>query len=494
LDVAGTRASGRLLIVPGGFQGELGVAGGGWDGTIALRPVGAIQQVEARLTAANAKLPGGVTVRRGRLDLTTLLDPAGARIDAQASGVGLARGALRLARFGGSARLVGGTGEVRATASGTRGRAFDLSTVVQVAPDRYVVNAQGTLDRRPIRLLEPAVVTFGAGGWQLPRARLSFAGGEATIGGTFGNNGLRVDASLARMPLAVLDIGYPGLGLGGAASGTLAYSAAPDAAPTGRLDMTVRGLSRSGLVLTSRPIDLGVAAVLDAQRLGVRAVAASGGRTVGRAQALLRPQGTGDLVQRLAAAPLTAQLRYGGPADTLWRLTGVELFDLSGPVSIAADVGGRLDAPRIRGAVQAQGARIESTTTGTVLTDVAASGRFDGSRLQIDRFAGQAGRDGRVTGAGAFDFAAPRGIGMDLRLVATRAAMINRDDVAATITGPLTFRSDGRGGNWAVRPPPPPRRASTCARSMRRRAPRRTTRRARPGPWRCARAAPAGCS
>lgn len=446
LEVAGMRASGRLAIVPGGFQGDLGVAGGGWDGTIGLRPVGGVQQVAARLAAANARLPSGVTVRRGRLDLTTLLDPAGTRVEAQASGAGLARGALRLARFAGSARLVGGTGEVRAAASGTRGRAFDLQTVVQVAPGRFVVNAQGTLDRRPIRLIEPALITLDAGTWTLPRARLSFAGGEAAVGGALGDAGLRVDASLTRMPMAVLDIGYPGLGLGGAASGSLAYRAATGGAPTGRLDMTVRGLSRSGLVLTSRPIDLGVAAVLDAQRLGVRAVAASGGRTVGRAQALLRPQGAGDLAQRLATAPLTAQLRYAGPADTLWRLTGVELFDLSGPVSIAADVGGRLDAPRIRGAVQAQGARVESATTGTVITDVAASGRFDGSRLQIDRFAGLAGREGRVTGTGAFDFAAPRGIGMDLRLVATRAAMINRDDVAATVTGPLTFRSDGRGG------------------------------------------------
>lgn len=446
LDVAGTRASGRLAIVPGGFLGELGVAGGGWDGMIGLRPVGAIQQVEARLSAANARLPDGATVRRGRLDLTTLLDPAGARVVAQMSGTGLARGNLRLARFAGSARLVGGAGEVRGSASGTRGRAFDLRTVVQVAPGRYVVDGEGTLDRRTIRLVEPAIVTSEGGTWTLPRARLAFAGGEAAVGGVLGAAGLRVDASLARMPLAVLDIGYPGLGLGGAASGTLAYRAAPGAAPTGRLDMTVRGLSRAGLVLTSRPIDLGVAAVLDAQRLGVRAVAASGGRTIGRAQALLRPQGSGDLVQRLAAAPLVAQLRYGGPADTLWRLTGIELFDLSGPVSIAADVGGRLNAPQIRGAVQAQGARIESTTTGTVLTEVAASGRFNGSRLQIDRFTGQAGRDGWVTGAGAFDLAAPRGVGMDLRVVAKRAPLIARDDVAATVTGPITFRSDGRGG------------------------------------------------
>ena len=40
-----------------------------------------------------------------------------------------------------------------------------------------------------------------------------------------------------------------------------------------------------------------------------------------------------DPLQAVAQARVAdAQLRYTGPADTLWRLTRVELFDLSGPV------------------------------------------------------------------------------------------------------------------------------------------------------------------
>lgn len=178
------------------------------------------------------------------------------------------------------------------------------------------------------------------------------------------------------MPLAILDIGFPRLGLGGTASGRIVYASRAGEAPTGRIDLTLRGLSRAGLVLASRPIDVGLAGVLSADRLGVRAVMASGGRTIGRAQALLKPLGAGDLASRIAAAPLIAQLRYQGPADTLWRLTGVELFDLSGPVAIGADVSGRIGAPVIRGVLQANGARIESAATGTVLTNVVASGKF----------------------------------------------------------------------------------------------------------------------
>jgi translocation and assembly module TamB len=448
LAVSGTAATGRLAIVPGGFTGRLGVAGGGLAGELLFRPVGTVQRIEMHLDAANARL-AAATLRRGHLDAVMLLDPAGTSIDATATGLGLRQGAVSLARFAGNARLRGGAGEVRASIAGSRGRAFDILTVTQVSPDRYVVRAEGTLDRRPLKLLTPAEIVRDGDGWRIGSTRLSFAGGEGAVSGRFGDTGIAVDASLTRMPLAILDIGFPRLGLSGNASGTFSYAVADGGAPTGKANLTVRGLSRAGLVLSSRPIDLGLAAVLSADRLGVRAVMASGGKTIGRGQALLRPPGTGDLASRIAAAPLVAQLRYQGPADTLWRLTGVELFDLSGPVAIGADVGGSIGAPVIRGVLQANGARIESANTGTVLTKVVASGRFGGSRLQIDRFAADAGKGGRVTGSGGFDFAGARGIGIDIRLAADRAVMINRDDIGATVTGPLTFISDGVGGRIA---------------------------------------------
>lgn len=448
LAVSGTNVSGRLGIVPGGFAGRLGVAGGGLSGELLLQPVGSVQRIEMHLDAANAQLDAAV-LRRGHLDAVMLLDPVGTSIDATATGVGLRQGRLSLARFAGNARLRGGVGEVRGSIAGSRGRAFDIQTVTQVSPDRYVVAAQGTLDRRPLKLLTPAEIVREGDGWRLGSTKLSFAGGEGAVSGRFSDTAMAVEASLTRMPLAILDIGFPRLGLSGTASGTFDYATAAGQAPTGKANLTVRGLSRAGLVLSSRPIDLGLAAALSADRLGVRAVMASGGRTIGRGQALLRPLGTGDLASRIAAAPLFAQLRYQGPADTLWRLTGVELFDLSGPVAIGADVSGRIGAPVIRGVLQANNARIESANTGTVLTNVQASGRFGGSRLQIDRFAADAGKGGRVTGSGGFDFAAAHGIGIDIRLSADRAVMINRDDIGATVTGPLTFTSDGSGGRIA---------------------------------------------
>ncbi len=450
-DIGKSHAVGQLRIADGGFDGQLTLSGGGLTGQMLFRPVGAVQRIEAHLDANGAVLwdsltPNPVTLRRGHLDLVALLDPAGASIEAVANGAGLQRGKLSLGRFAGTAHLRGGSGTIQLSVAGARGRTFDIQSLAQVSPDRISIAAQGTLDRRPIQLLAPAVLSRAGDGWQLAPARLAYAGGEGVLGGRLAGGAVALDASLSRMPLTVLDIALPGLGLGGNASGTLSFTQMRGAAPTGKIDMTVRGLTRTGLVLSSQPVDLGLAGVLQPGKIGLRAVVATGGNNVGRAQALLTLPGEGDLAMRIRHAGLFAQMRYDGPANTLWRLTGIELFDLTGPVAIAADAGGRVDDPQIKGVVQARGARMESGTIGAVLTNVQATGRFGGSRLVIQQFAADAGKGGRVTGAGAIDFAAPHGLGIDFAMQADRAVMINRDDLGATITGPLTFKSDGQGG------------------------------------------------
>ena len=448
LDVAGTRGQGALDIVPGGFSGAIQLAGGGVSGRIGFALEGDIQRIDGDLAAQGATI-SGARVRSGRLRFAVRLDPAGTDLTAETQVRGLSRGALSLARLGGSLSLRGGSGSGKVSLAGARGRRFALDFDVGVTPDRYTLSGGGQVDGRPLRLLSPAELTRAGAGWALAPTKLSFAGGEGQVSGRSGDDALAIDASLTRMPLSVLDIGYPGLGLGGSASGKLSYASIGGAAPTGSIDMTIRGLSRAGLVLSATPIDVGLRGVLRAEQAGFRAVMASGGRIVGRAQARMSPLGPGPLAQRLANAPLFAQLRYGGPADTLWRLTGIELFDLSGPVRIGADVTGRLADPRIRGLVRSDNARIASGVMGTVLTGVKTAGRFDGSRLVIERFEASDGKQGSISGSGAFDLAAARGFGMDLKLEARNALVINRDDIGATVSGPVTIKSDGAGGTIA---------------------------------------------
>ena len=98
-------------------------------------------------------------------------------------------------------------------------------------------------------------------------------------------------------------------------------------------------------MLASKPIDVGVAAIVNGNQAALRAVAASNGQVVGRAQARFAPMGGGPLMtscstrlcSRSCATPVR-RTRCGG-------LTGSEVLDMSGPLALGADIGGRWADP-----------------------------------------------------------------------------------------------------------------------------------------------------
>jgi len=442
LDVNGTHASGRLRSDPGGFTGNLDLAGGGLTGSLAFAPAGGAQKIEAHLNASNVTFPGALAVRSGRLDGTIVLAEGRTTLSGVVNARGVEMSGISIARLTANANLVNGSGQVRAALAGRRGAAFDFITLANVSPDQIRLTGRGSVERRPLVLEQAAVLTRTGDGWQLAPTRVSFGGGRATVAG---NSGSRpsVRAQLQSMPLEVLDIISPDLDLSGRASGSLDY--AWKGSRSGSLNLTVRGLSRSGLVLASQPIDLGVKAILTDNQAGLRAVAVSNGQTIGRAQARFAPLGNGPVMAELMNSPLFAQLRYQGPADTLWRLSGVEVFDLTGPIAIGADIGGRLVDPQVRGSMRAQNARLESPVTGTVITNLIADGRFVGPRFLFSRLGGQTPEGGSIEGSGSVTFSEGRTL-LDLAFSANQAQLLNRDDVAAKVTGPLKVQSNGRGG------------------------------------------------
>ena len=441
LDAGGAHASGQLRSDPGGFTGRLALSGGTLQGTLAFAPSGGAQRIDAHLTAANAAFPM-LAVRSGRIDGTIVLDNAHTTIDGVVDARGIEVGGMTLAHLTANAKLVDGSGQVRAAFAGRRGAAFAFTTLANITPDSVRLSGAGRIESTPLVLKQEAVLTRSGDGWALAPTALSFAGGSATVSGRSGSNP-EVHADVASMPLGVLDLFWPNLDLSGSATGRLDYAWKGNR--SGRLDLKVRGLSRSGLVLASKPIDVGIAAIVSDSNAAMRAVAASDGKVVGRAQARFSPLAGGPLVAALMNAPMFAQLRYTGPADTLWRLSGTEVFDLSGPLAIGADIGGRLADPQIRGSLKTQNARLESSVTGMVIDGLATEARFSGPRLIFTRLAGNTSGGGSVSGTGSVTFANGR-TALNLDFTANQALLLNRDDLAARVTGPLTIRSDGKVG------------------------------------------------
>jgi translocation and assembly module TamB len=442
LDAGGAHATGRLRSDPGGFTGRLALANGTLGGTLDFSPVGGAQRIDAHLTANGAHFQGSFSVRSGRADGTIILADERTTVDGSLDARGIELGGISLARLEANAKLVNGSGQVRAAFAGRRGAAFAFSTLADITPDSVRLTGSGRIERQPLVLKQAAVLTRSGDGWALAPTALSFAGGTATVSGRSGS-APEVHAQLGAMPLEILDLFWPNLDLSGSATGRLDYAWKSNR--SGRLDLKIRGLSRAGLVLASKPIDVGIAAAVNGGQAALRAVAASDGAIVGRAQARFAPLGNGPLMAELMNAPLFAQLRYTGPADTLWRLTGSEVIDMSGPLALGADVTGRLADPQIHGSLKTTNARLESQVTGMVIDNLTSQARFSGPQLIFSQIAGRTSGGGTVDGKGSVTFSEGSTL-LDLSFNANQALLLNRDDVAARVTGPLRLRSDANGG------------------------------------------------
>ena len=467
-----TAITGTLLLDRGAVNGTLALSGGGVDGTIRLVPRGGGrlgapgggrlgapaggQGFDVALTADNVRFAGTspLAIANGRLNASGTLVGGHTTISGNLFAEGVQQGSLFIGRLAANASLTDGNGRVTASLTGRRGSRFNLQVLADVAPERYAILVNGDYAGQRITMPRRAVLTQDGAEWALAPAQLDFAGGRLIAEGRLGAD-TRLDLAVADMPLALVDILTSDLGLGGKASGTITYRSGRAGMPTGDARIEVKGLTRSGLVLTSRPIDVSLTARLDAGSLETRAVVREGGAVRGRLQGRVAglPAG-GSLPDRLAAGRLFAQLRYSGPADALWRLAALETFDLTGPIDVAADMTGTLGDPLIRGSLASTQLRLQSALTGTDIQNINVRGSFAGSQLQLASFAGRARNGGQVSGSGTVDLSglgAGRGPGLDLRLAARGAELIARDDMAATVTGPLRIVSDGSGGTIAGR-------------------------------------------
>jgi translocation and assembly module TamB len=441
-------ASGQLRPVTGGLDGALALRGP-VTGATRLAVVDGIQTVALDLAANGALFAGPPELRIGRGTLKGLvsLRPGATGIDATIQSVATRYGQVQIGRLAATVKLVNGTGNATISATGQRGRLFDLQSRLAIMPERIGIELTGTVDQQTITLAAPAQVERTADkGWKLAPARLTYRGGHLLMSGQSGPGAQRLEARMERLPLALLDLLRGDLGLGGYASGTLSYSGDRGRSPTGKAALTIRNLTRSGLSLSSAPMDIGINATLSPETAALRLVMANSGKTVGRGQALLALPLRGTMAERLSTAPLRAQLRYAGAIETLWGLSRIEIISLGGNATLAADVTGTLADPVIAGTLATADGKVQSAATGLSLSGVQARGTFTGGQLNLPELRGTSRGGGSVSGSARFSFSAARGVGLDINLEANRALLIDRDDIGATVTGPLRLRSDESGG------------------------------------------------
>ena len=459
LTVAESVVTGDLALVDGGVRGGLDIARGGLNGTIALAPNADGQGFEADVTAMNAVFQGPtpLSINRGNLQASGTFGSV-TNINGTFSAQGIRYGSLFLGRAAGNAQMRDGTGTFDAALAGARGSRVSLALNGQINPDRIAVAAKGAFAGREINMPRRAVLLKTAdGGWALQKTQLSY-GNEGFViaeGRMGGDLPLQGKLSLSDLPLSLIDVTGADLGLGGTISGVVEMASGRSGMPVADARVMVDGLTRSGLSLTSQPVDLALVLNLSETAMQTRAVMRANGSTTGRLQALISNLPvSGGLNERLYRGDLQAQLRYNGPATALWRLAALDFFDVTGPLQVAANATGTLGNPQVRGSLAGDSLRVQSVLTGSDIEDVRARGRFNGSRLELTSFAGNAPNGGRVSGSGIVDLSgmtAERGPQIDLRLAAIQAEVLDLKTMGATVSGPMRIISNGIGGTIAGR-------------------------------------------
>jgi len=425
----------------GPYAGLLTLNGSGLNGTVRLGAAGRYQRADVDVTARNARIPGDmpITIAGGTIRGSAIVYPDAPAINGRFALTGVQQGTMTVDRAQGRIDYRGGRGTLALLAKGTSGVPFDVAMQAALSPELIRANLRGTANGIAFRLAEPAQVRKAAAGWTLAPATILLPQGRVVVEGSYGDL-IRGKARLTNLDLSILRAFAPGLGLGGKASGVVDY-VGDAGVPTLNARLDIAGFTRTGALTISDPVDIATLVRLSDDGGSANAIVRRGGNVVGRLQARVAPLGAGaGLTERLMAAPLSGGLRYSGPAEVLWTLTGIAGQTLSGPVAVAADFGGRVNQPTITGVVRANALRYENETYGTVLSNIAVDGRFSQSRFELTKLTAKAG-DGSVSASGTVGLDANGGFPIDLRATLARAQLARSDALGATVSGTLRVRN-----------------------------------------------------
>jgi translocation and assembly module TamB len=439
--IANISASGQLVQTAAGpFAGALVVDGQGVDARFRFSAQGAIQRVDATAQALNARLPfeTPISINSGSASFAILLVPDRPTIKGSFQLSGVRRDTLVLTTAEGSADIAGDRGQATVKAEGRLGdgQAFAGTARVQSVSNGYAIGLDGRVGNRPMKLERPARLVRMDDGWQLMPARLVLPKGQIDVAGQWGEQ-RELRLVLRDVDLGIVDLLSSSAGLGGTASGQVVLRSAPGAVvPTGEINVEIKSLQRAGITGLSVPVDVRLAGTSDGSGLVLGARMSWQGNQLGRLVMRVDP-GPGETpAERFMAGRLSGGVRYSGPIEPLWALSGLEGQEMKGPIAIGADFAGTPADPQLTGIARGKGIIYRNAGFGTEITDLAFEGSFTGSSLRIASLTGKA-NGGTLTGSGFIRLDADAEQQVNLTLDLQRARLANSDTIEMTMSGPL---------------------------------------------------------
>ena len=440
-NIAGIDLAGSLTQTETGpFAGELRANGRGMGGVVRLGAAGEYQEALINLRAKDTVLQGPANLAIGSAIIDArlvLYEQPYLVAEAQLSQASI--GTFNLAAARAEVDYRDGRGKAKLVAEGVSGVPFKIAANAELQPDLWRTSLTGRVRGVQFSTATPARIVPGAdGSYELLPTRIDFGKGNLRLAGKYGD-GMKLQSRLDSLDMTLINAFVPGLGINGQASGSLDFQQqVPGSFPRADARLTISDFTRTTAVSVSQPLDINFVGKLLADGGEARAVMRRRGTVIGRMNASLRPlpPGSGDWVTRMMGAPLSGGIRYNGPGDTLFSFAGQPDQRLSGPIALAADFSGRVQAPELGGVVRANNLTYENQTYGTRLSNMALVGRFTGDRLELEQLDATAG-DGTVRAEGYISLASDSGYPMDLSLDLQNARLASSDALSSRATGQL---------------------------------------------------------
>jgi translocation and assembly module TamB len=440
-DFAGIGVAGRIRQAAAGpFVGTLTGVGSGFDGTIALSAQGQYQRAVVDAIAINAQLNGAqkLAIGRGIINADIILyDSPQIIADVQVENAFINDISLAAARAKVDYR--GGTGTAQILAEGRSQVPFRIAANADLTPQLWRIAAKGRANSIDFETQGPVRIIPKRNEYEILTSTIKVADGSIKLAGSYGD-GLELQSRLDNVNIAVLNPLFPGLGLGGRATGSLDWSQASFAAfPRADARLEIKRFVRTNLGSRSQAVDISLVGRLLPDGGNARAIFRRRGVAVGRLQIDLKPlpPGGASWTERLLASPLSGGIRYNGPADTLFSLAALADQSLTGNIGVAADFSGRVQTPRLTGVVRANDLVYENDVYGTRLTKLRLRGVFTNDQLEVTELSANAG-NGTVSGKGFVNLSSDKGFPLQLDLDLDRARVARSELISTTATGKIS--------------------------------------------------------
>lgn len=403
---------------------------------------------DARLRLQGDGLTGDFgALRSARLDAGVQDALGQPRVEARLEAQGLARPGLALQTADLAANgPLSGLAVTLAAQGEQAGKPLRLNAraeIAALAPRRSVrlTALDGSVAGQSLRLLQPATATLGEGGAvALDRLGLRWGPAELRASLDLGQGRVRADASLAGLPLELLE-GFGAPPMVGRADARLTLSGSARA-PEGTVELNARNLARDPAA------DVKPDAVLEA-RLG-------GGRL--DATLRLSKLGAQPLVAR-AALPVTFSLEPAaftldpgaaltgsvrGPVDLarVARLAALDGIQATGTLRLALDLAGTARRPEIGGTLDLAGGSLQEIRSGVILRDLTLRARGLGRQLAIQDLSARDPTGGRLRGKGSATLQDDGGVSYQASLQATRARLLYNQLGTVILSGDLGLNGD----------------------------------------------------